>query len=348
MTGMGDRLSLAGEAGLVVIARDAYGIPHVTAETAADAWLGMGYACARDRMFQMDYDRRRASGRWAEIAGPAAVDPAAGFVLTANNVIVDGDQPYISATFTQPFRAERIRERLAAAAAHTSESLAAMQADTVSWAARAWARVLGGLASVGPSADPAAEAARLMLSDWDGDLAAGSARALLHGCFQRALAEGLYRPLTGDATWEWITSGTLMPTITLVRRWLANDTWELLGGPVPAPSDGRRSQRVLAAVPAALADAFLAGQSDIGRKQQPRFVRVASQLPQTATFKVLTRVLAADRWNTTDPVWWRPDGRGRSPAYVLLDAEQATALDAGISARLGRCPPQGQAHPSAG
>src|SRR5262249_40731097 len=34
----------------------------------------MGYASARDRMFQMDYDRRRACGRWAEIAGPSAVD----------------------------------------------------------------------------------------------------------------------------------------------------------------------------------------------------------------------------------------------------------------------------------
>jgi hypothetical protein len=45
-------------------------------------------------------------------------------------------------------------------------------------------------------------------------------------------------------------------------------------------------------------------------------------------------VLAADRWNTTDPVWWRPDGR--SLAYVLLDAGQATALDAEISARLDR------------
>jgi fatty-acyl-CoA synthase len=82
--------------------------------------------------------------------------------------------------------------------------------------------------------------------------------------------------------------------------------------------------------------AFLAGQSDIGRKQHPRFVRVASQLPRTPTFKVLTRVLAGDRWNTPDPVWWRPDGRGRSPAYVLLDAEQAAVLDAEISARPGR------------
>ena len=52
---------------------------------------------------------------------PRVIDPAAGFVLTANNVIVDGDQPYISSTFAQPFRAERIRERLADAVAHTPE-----------------------------------------------------------------------------------------------------------------------------------------------------------------------------------------------------------------------------------
>src|SRR6185436_10000286 len=52
--------------------------------------------------------------------------------------------------------------------------------------------------------------------------------------------------------------------------------------------------------------AFLAGQGDIGGKQHPRFVRVADAMPRTATFKVLTRVLAADRWNTGDPIWWRP------------------------------------------
>ncbi len=53
-------------------------------------------------------------------------------------------------------------------------------------------------------------------------------------------------------------------------------------------------------------------------------------MPRTATFKVLTRVLAADRWNTSDPVWWRPDGRSRG--YVTLDRDEATALDAGIRA----------------
>ena len=53
--------------------RDSYGVPHVRGETEAAAWFGMGYACAQDRLFQMDYDRRRACGRWAEVAGAAAV-----------------------------------------------------------------------------------------------------------------------------------------------------------------------------------------------------------------------------------------------------------------------------------
>ena len=57
-----------------LISRDGYGVPHVRAETAADAWAGMGYACAQDRLFQLDYDRRRACGRWAEIAGFARAE----------------------------------------------------------------------------------------------------------------------------------------------------------------------------------------------------------------------------------------------------------------------------------
>ena len=76
--------------------------------------------------------------------------------------------------------------------------------------------------------------------------------------------------------------------------------------------------------------AFLAAQGDLGRKQHPRFVRVAGQMPRTATFKVLTRVLAAERWNAGDPVWWRPDVR--APVFVPLGPRQAAALDTGIRA----------------
>ena len=66
----------------------------------------------------------------------------------------------------------------------------------------------------------------------------------------------------------------MAPTVTLVGRWLANDTWELLGGPVPAHSDGAptasptlddgRGKRVLDAVPAALAGAWEAAVSQGG------------------------------------------------------------------------------------
>ena len=194
---------------------------------------------------------------------PRVIDPPAGFVMTANNAIVDGDEPYISCTFAQPFRAERLRSLLAGSAALSVSELAGMQADTVSWAARSWSRVLGELE---PLPDGPAEAARALLAGWDGDLAAGSGAALLYACFQRALAEALYRPVLGPDTWEWVASGALAPTVGMVRRWLASDTWELLGGPVPpawAP-DGERAKRVLAAVPGALAGAWAAAVEHAG------------------------------------------------------------------------------------
>ena len=60
--------------GPVTVYRDAYGIPHVQATTAHDAFFGQGFATAQDRLFQMDHDRRWAYGRWAEFAGKSAVE----------------------------------------------------------------------------------------------------------------------------------------------------------------------------------------------------------------------------------------------------------------------------------
>jgi penicillin amidase len=191
---------------------------------------------------------------------PRSIDPSAGFVMTANNTITDGDEPYIAHTFSQPFRAERLRQCLASPAQHTTQTLAALQADVVSWAAQAWGRLLAGL---GPQPDVHAEQARQLLARWDGALHGACGRALLYGCFQRALAEALYRPLTGDATWDWLTSGTVPTAEVHIRRWLANDIWALLGGPLPADRDEasrardtRREQRVRAVLPAALAAAW--------------------------------------------------------------------------------------------
>ncbi len=53
----------------VNIARDAWGIPHITAGNDVDLFFGFGYATAQDRLFQLDYLRRRALGRLSEVLG---------------------------------------------------------------------------------------------------------------------------------------------------------------------------------------------------------------------------------------------------------------------------------------
>ncbi len=58
----------------VDVYRDAYGIPHVSARTAHDAFFAQGFATAQDRLWQMDHDRRVAYGRWAEFVGRPALD----------------------------------------------------------------------------------------------------------------------------------------------------------------------------------------------------------------------------------------------------------------------------------
>ncbi|MCO5991840.1 AMP-binding protein [Actinoallomurus rhizosphaericola] len=76
--------------------------------------------------------------------------------------------------------------------------------------------------------------------------------------------------------------------------------------------------------------AFLRGRADLSPKWTPRYVRVAGRLPSTASNKVVRRALAADAWNTTDPVWWRP---GRELRYRRLTGEDAERLRAEFESR---------------
>src|SRR4051812_2526093 len=54
----------------VCIERDVRGIPHIIATNDRDLFFGFGYATAQDRLYQIDYLRRRALGRLSEILGP--------------------------------------------------------------------------------------------------------------------------------------------------------------------------------------------------------------------------------------------------------------------------------------
>ena len=57
----------------VVIARDAWGIPHIDASGDADAWFALGFCHGQDRAFQLELLARAGRGTLAEILGPAAV-----------------------------------------------------------------------------------------------------------------------------------------------------------------------------------------------------------------------------------------------------------------------------------
>jgi len=53
----------------VTITRDAYGVPNVRAGSAGDAWFGVGYAVAQDRLVELELFRRSTQGRLAEVLG---------------------------------------------------------------------------------------------------------------------------------------------------------------------------------------------------------------------------------------------------------------------------------------
>lgn len=53
----------------VEILRDAYSIPHVTADSAEGALFGQGYTCGTDRAWQAEFMRLRGEGRTAEVFG---------------------------------------------------------------------------------------------------------------------------------------------------------------------------------------------------------------------------------------------------------------------------------------
>jgi len=58
----------------VTLVRDGYGVPYIVAANEDDAWFGIGYAHAQDRLWQMDLMRRAGEGRLSEIFGRRALD----------------------------------------------------------------------------------------------------------------------------------------------------------------------------------------------------------------------------------------------------------------------------------
>jgi penicillin G amidase len=68
------KIDLPGMQSGAQIVRDRFGVPHIFADTVADAHFSLGYAHAQDRLWQMEMNRRIAAGRLAEILGESALD----------------------------------------------------------------------------------------------------------------------------------------------------------------------------------------------------------------------------------------------------------------------------------
>jgi penicillin amidase len=64
----------AGVSAEVSIRRDSHGIPHILAENDRDLFFGFGFAMAEDRLFQLDWLRRKGLGRLSEILGEEGVE----------------------------------------------------------------------------------------------------------------------------------------------------------------------------------------------------------------------------------------------------------------------------------
>jgi penicillin G amidase len=66
-------IQIPGLAARAEVWRDPEGIPHVRATSVRDAFVAQGFVHAQDRLWHMEYDRRRAAGRWAEYVGASVV-----------------------------------------------------------------------------------------------------------------------------------------------------------------------------------------------------------------------------------------------------------------------------------
>ena len=62
-------LEIAGLKEEVQVRYDDYGVPHIQAKNAEDAYMALGFVHAQDRLFQMEMLRRVASGRLSEVLG---------------------------------------------------------------------------------------------------------------------------------------------------------------------------------------------------------------------------------------------------------------------------------------
>jgi penicillin amidase len=180
--------------------------------TGTIAWMPAGYAPVRpnwDGLLPVPGDGRY---EWAGMRDhtemPSAVDPARGFLATANEMNLPQDWPHdekkLGFEFTESSRAVRIHEALDQQKQHSIADSCALQTDVLSVPAR---RLCSILASV-TAEDRDASRALALLRDWDFRLEVDSAAAALFEVWwTKHLKGALFAALAPDAA----VRATLLP-----------------------------------------------------------------------------------------------------------------------------------------
>ncbi|MSO40681.1 MAG: penicillin acylase family protein [Solirubrobacterales bacterium] len=126
---------------------------------------------------------------------PELADPEAGYVVTANNRVVDSSYPHhITSDWLDGYRAQRIEDLLASSEEHDLNDFTRIQTDLYSIPGVEVARRLARLSPEGQRETRAIE----MLRSWDGNLAPDSAAATIYQAFLLRLAREFTRAAIGD------------------------------------------------------------------------------------------------------------------------------------------------------
>ncbi len=136
---------------------------------------------------------------------PHALNPAEGFLVSANNRLVDDDYPhFLGNAWMNGFRARRLVEVIRSKASFSADDARELQMDLVTLAC---GDLMGPLEDVEPS-EPALRDLMDRLRKWDGRLTGDSTAGAIYAVFRMALIRNLLEPALGrDLLDQWMGQG---------------------------------------------------------------------------------------------------------------------------------------------
>ena len=179
---------------------------------------------------------------------PSVLNPAQGYVVTANNRVVGPNYPrLITGWWFPPFRAERITQMITATAKLSVDDVKRMQYDQHSVLAAAVGQKLAAITGDGGVTEAAAR-----FKGWDGDLSAGSATAALYELtYQQVLTRTLADDLGGTLAGEYLDN--LDPAANMLLRNLLDTPQAALWDDTATPAHETRDDILRASLGAAVA-----------------------------------------------------------------------------------------------